>query len=171
MSISSIAIRLFSHRIYAREDIALTLTENADYTREVLDSFAASALCDLPDSPTLLPENQRDVLFVLLPEPFYSYNISEYPFIFVPLFEKALAIAEVKRSDFMKFAETLEKQPQPKTYFSQTQPLWRDRRNYKFYHEKQCFIPNNRKASGGVINRRTPSEDIPWDKNMPPEED
>ncbi|CAJ0600091.1 unnamed protein product [Cylicocyclus nassatus] len=64
---------------------------------------------------------ERNVLFVLLPEPFYSYNISEYPFIFVPLFEKALAVAEVKRSDFMKFAETLEKQPQPKTYFSRTQ--------------------------------------------------
>ncbi|CAJ0599954.1 unnamed protein product [Cylicocyclus nassatus] len=59
---------------------------------------------------------ERDyVLFVLLPEPFYSYNISEYPFIFVPLFEKALAVAEVKRSDFLKFAETLEKQPQPRT--------------------------------------------------------
>ncbi|VDM78209.1 unnamed protein product [Strongylus vulgaris] len=59
---------------------------------------------------------ERDyVLFVLLPEPIYSYNISEYPFIFVPLFEKALAVAEVKRSDFLNFAEKLEKQPQPKT--------------------------------------------------------
>ncbi|CAJ0599853.1 unnamed protein product [Cylicocyclus nassatus] len=47
----------------------------------------------------------------------------------------------------------------------------RDIGNYKFDHEKQCFIINNRKASGGVINRRTPSEDIPGDENMPPEED
>ncbi|KHJ92039.1 hypothetical protein OESDEN_08079 [Oesophagostomum dentatum] len=59
---------------------------------------------------------ERDyVLFVLLPEPIYSYNISEYPFIFVPLFERALAVAEMKRSEFLKFAEKLGKQPQPKT--------------------------------------------------------
>ncbi|KAK6740076.1 hypothetical protein RB195_008507 [Necator americanus] len=55
------------------------------------------------------------VLFVLLPEPIYSYNISEYPFIFVPMFERALAVAEIKRSEFLKFADKLAAQPQPKT--------------------------------------------------------
>ncbi|KAK6740078.1 hypothetical protein RB195_008508 [Necator americanus] len=59
---------------------------------------------------------ERDyILFVLLPEPIYSYNISEYPFIFVPMFERALAVAEMKRREFLKFADKLEAQPQPKT--------------------------------------------------------
>ncbi|ETN76590.1 hypothetical protein NECAME_11569 [Necator americanus] len=59
---------------------------------------------------------ERDyVLFVLLPEPVFSYNISEFPFIFVPLFERALVAAEMKRSEFLKFAEKLAAQPQPKT--------------------------------------------------------
>ncbi|ETN76591.1 hypothetical protein NECAME_11570 [Necator americanus] len=59
---------------------------------------------------------ERDyILFVLLPEPIYSYNISEYPFIFVPMFERALAVAEMKRREFLKFADKLAAQPQPKT--------------------------------------------------------
>ncbi|KAL6728809.1 hypothetical protein Aduo_010544 [Ancylostoma duodenale] len=59
---------------------------------------------------------ERDyVLFVLLPEPVYNYNINEYPFIFEPLFERALAVAEMKRSEFLEFAKRLAAQPQPST--------------------------------------------------------
>ncbi|RCN51509.1 hypothetical protein ANCCAN_02175 [Ancylostoma caninum] len=59
---------------------------------------------------------ERDyVLFVLLPEPVYSYNINEYPFIFEPLFERAIAVAEMKRSEFSEFAKRLAAQPQPST--------------------------------------------------------
>lgn len=31
---------------------------------------------------------QNFVVFVMLPEPVYSYSIAEYPFIFVPMYEK-----------------------------------------------------------------------------------
>ncbi|VDL81647.1 unnamed protein product [Nippostrongylus brasiliensis] len=55
------------------------------------------------------------VLFVLLPEPIYSYNIEQYPFIYVPMYEKALAVAEVTRAEFLEFAEKLGKNAQPKT--------------------------------------------------------
>ncbi|EYC25880.1 hypothetical protein Y032_0011g1439 [Ancylostoma ceylanicum] len=59
---------------------------------------------------------ERDyVLFVLLPEPVYSYNITEYPFIFEALFERAIAVAEMKRTEFLKFAKQLAAQPQPGT--------------------------------------------------------
>ncbi|KIH52344.1 hypothetical protein ANCDUO_17555 [Ancylostoma duodenale] len=61
---------------------------------------------------------ERDyVLFVLLPEPVYSYNISEHPFLYVPLFERAIAVAEMKRSEFLEFAKQLAAQPQPSTVF------------------------------------------------------
>lgn len=40
------------------------------------------------------------VVFVMLPEPVYSYSIAEYPFIFVPMYEKALAVGVVTRDEF-----------------------------------------------------------------------
>ncbi|KAJ1357375.1 hypothetical protein KIN20_015511 [Parelaphostrongylus tenuis] len=55
------------------------------------------------------------VLFALLPEPIYSYHISRYPFMYVPMFEKALAVAEVTHEEFLRFGQQLEEKPQPKT--------------------------------------------------------
>ncbi|KAJ1367629.1 hypothetical protein KIN20_028577 [Parelaphostrongylus tenuis] len=55
------------------------------------------------------------VLFVLLPEPVYSYHISRYPFMYIPMFEKALAVAEVTHEDFLRFGQQLGERPQPKT--------------------------------------------------------
>ncbi|XGW18291.1 hypothetical protein V3C99_002710 [Haemonchus contortus] len=55
------------------------------------------------------------VIFVLLPEPITTYTIDKNPFLFVPMFEKALAVAEVTRSEFLKFADKLATNPQPKT--------------------------------------------------------
>lgn len=55
------------------------------------------------------------VVFVMLPEPVYSYSIAEYPFIFVPMYEKALAVGVVTRDEFLEFAEKLGTNPQPKT--------------------------------------------------------
>ncbi|KAK5975044.1 hypothetical protein GCK32_006149 [Trichostrongylus colubriformis] len=55
------------------------------------------------------------VVFVLLPEPITTYTIENNPFIFVTLFEKALAVAEVSIPGYLKFAHKLAENPQPRT--------------------------------------------------------
>ncbi|KJH48647.1 hypothetical protein DICVIV_05206 [Dictyocaulus viviparus] len=57
------------------------------------------------------------VLFVLLPEPIFSYNISKYPFMFVPMYEKALAVAEVKHTDFFYLGQRFANDSKVETVF------------------------------------------------------
>ncbi|CAJ0590875.1 unnamed protein product [Cylicocyclus nassatus] len=115
-----IVLRLQLYVIY------LLLQHSYQKIKEVFG--VAAAIADIPDGHVRMfiyylaldpGEIAKRNDFVLAGGHFESIELMNNSQWSVYCIERALAVAEVKRSD--KFAEALEKQSQPKTHFSRTQ--------------------------------------------------
>ena len=77
--------------------------------------FVESDVLDNPNWHLYCVERDR-AFFVLLPRHIQYYSTARYPFIYVPIFEEALALAEVRKEEFIRLGKRFEEEGRvPKT--------------------------------------------------------